>query len=220
MARRARAPCLSHLAAPVSLVDRLSARLGLLACRFEASVPVQDAGSYGLAASFAAANAKSEVVQAVPDRVPKALPARRWSATKIEMGPPTDGRSGRAQERCGGRKENDMGGSIVCGVDGSADSQAALGVAARLAERLEARLVLAHVAELALVPYAAVGRIGPRSRTSVDDACHARRAGASRRATAPATRCQARSRRRRAESGRRPSGGTARRPGRRRGRRN
>jgi nucleotide-binding universal stress UspA family protein len=54
-----------------------------------------------------------------------------------------------------------MGGSIVCGVDGSADSQAALRVAARLAERLEARLVLAHVAELALVPYAAVGRIGP-----------------------------------------------------------
>ena len=54
-----------------------------------------------------------------------------------------------------------MGGSIVCGIDGSADSQAALGVAARLAERLEARLVLAHVAELALAPYAAVGRIGP-----------------------------------------------------------
>ena len=44
-----------------------------------------------------------------------------------------------------------MGGSIVCGVDGSADSQAALGVAARLAERLEARLVLAHVAEDVLV---------------------------------------------------------------------
>ena len=54
-----------------------------------------------------------------------------------------------------------MGGAIVCGIDGSADSQAALGVAARLAERLEARLVLAHVAELALAPYAAVGRIGP-----------------------------------------------------------
>ena len=53
-----------------------------------------------------------------------------------------------------------MGGSIVCGVDGSADSQAALGVAARLAERLEARLVLAHVAEVALVPYAAVGGMG------------------------------------------------------------
>jgi nucleotide-binding universal stress UspA family protein len=50
-----------------------------------------------------------------------------------------------------------MGGSIVCGVDGSADSQAAIGVAARLAERLEARLVLAHVAEVALVPYVAVG---------------------------------------------------------------
>jgi nucleotide-binding universal stress UspA family protein len=62
----------------------------------------------------------------------------------------------------GGRKENDMGGSMVCGVDGSADSQAALGVAASLAERLEARLVLAHVAELALVPYAAVGGMGAR----------------------------------------------------------
>jgi nucleotide-binding universal stress UspA family protein len=53
-----------------------------------------------------------------------------------------------------------MGGSIVCGVDGSADSEAALGVAARLAKRLEAKLVLANVAEVALVPYAAVGGIG------------------------------------------------------------
>ena len=53
-----------------------------------------------------------------------------------------------------------MGGSIVCGVDGSADSQAALGVAARLAERLEARLVLAHVVEVAFVPRAAVGGVG------------------------------------------------------------
>jgi nucleotide-binding universal stress UspA family protein len=53
-----------------------------------------------------------------------------------------------------------MGGTIVCGVDGSADSQAALDVAARLAERLEVRLVLAHVAEVELAPYAAVGRVG------------------------------------------------------------
>jgi nucleotide-binding universal stress UspA family protein len=53
-----------------------------------------------------------------------------------------------------------MGPSIVCGVDGSADSQAALGVAASLAERFGTRLVLAHVAELALVPYAAVGGMG------------------------------------------------------------
>jgi nucleotide-binding universal stress UspA family protein len=53
-----------------------------------------------------------------------------------------------------------MGRAIVCGVDGSADSQAALGVAARLAEQLQARLVLAHVAEIALVPYSAVGGMG------------------------------------------------------------
>jgi nucleotide-binding universal stress UspA family protein len=70
------------------------------------------------------------------------------------MGPPTDGQSGLARRRWGGRKENEMSGSIVCGVDESADSQAALDVAARLAERLDARLVLAHVAESAPSPIA------------------------------------------------------------------
>jgi nucleotide-binding universal stress UspA family protein len=63
-----------------------------------------------------------------------------------------------------------LGGSIMCGVDGSPDSQAALGVAARLAERLEARLVLAHVAEVPVASYAAVGgmgasRIAPQPKT-------------------------------------------------------
>jgi nucleotide-binding universal stress UspA family protein len=50
-------------------------------------------------------------------------------------------------------------GSIVCGVDGSADSQAAVRVAARLAKRLGLKLVLVHVADFALVPYAGVGGI-------------------------------------------------------------
>lgn len=50
--------------------------------------------------------------------------------------------------------------AIVCGVDGSPDSQIALGVAARLAERLGARLVLAYVVEVASVPYAAIGGAG------------------------------------------------------------
>lgn len=47
--------------------------------------------------------------------------------------------------------------AIVCGIDGSPDSQTALGYAAELARRLEARLVLAHVVEHVPAPYAAVG---------------------------------------------------------------
>ena len=53
-----------------------------------------------------------------------------------------------------------MNGSIVCGVDGSPDSQVALEVAAQLADGLGTRLVLAHVAELAHVPYAAAAPFG------------------------------------------------------------
>jgi nucleotide-binding universal stress UspA family protein len=53
-----------------------------------------------------------------------------------------------------------MSGTIVCGVDGSADSQLALEVAAQLANRLMTRLVLAHVAEVAHVPYAAAAPFG------------------------------------------------------------
>ena len=58
-----------------------------------------------------------------------------------------------------------MGGSIVCGVDGSADSQAAAKVAAQLADRLGSTLILAHVVELAHTPFAAAhplaGMAGP-----------------------------------------------------------
>lgn len=53
-----------------------------------------------------------------------------------------------------------MSGSIVCGVDGSADSRAALKVAAELANRLGTRLVLAHVAEPAYIPYAGAAPFG------------------------------------------------------------
>jgi nucleotide-binding universal stress UspA family protein len=53
-----------------------------------------------------------------------------------------------------------MSTSIVCGIDGSADSQAALALAERLASRLGTRLVLAHVAELAHIPYAAAAPFG------------------------------------------------------------
>ena len=45
--------------------------------------------------------------------------------------------------------------TIVCGVDGSVDSEAALRVAARMADRLELKLVVAHVAEPAYLAYAA-----------------------------------------------------------------
>jgi nucleotide-binding universal stress UspA family protein len=53
-----------------------------------------------------------------------------------------------------------MNGSIVCGLDGSADSQAALEVASGLATRLGSRLVLAHVAHVAHIPYAAAYPLG------------------------------------------------------------
>ena len=53
-----------------------------------------------------------------------------------------------------------MNESIICGVDGSDDSHAALAVAARLAKRLGTRLVLAHVAEPAHISYAAAGSFG------------------------------------------------------------
>jgi nucleotide-binding universal stress UspA family protein len=43
------------------------------------------------------------------------------------------------------RKEGEVDGSIVCGVDGSPDSQRALSVAAQFARRLGARLVVANV---------------------------------------------------------------------------
>jgi nucleotide-binding universal stress UspA family protein len=50
--------------------------------------------------------------------------------------------------------------AIICGLDGSPDSQRALEVAAQLAKRLGSRLVLAHVAEVAHVPYAAAYPLG------------------------------------------------------------
>jgi nucleotide-binding universal stress UspA family protein len=62
-------------------------------------------------------------------------------------------------------------GTIVVGVDGSADSYAALSVASRLAERLDARLVLAHVgnpAYLSSGAFAATGSLGPMPRGSED----------------------------------------------------
>jgi nucleotide-binding universal stress UspA family protein len=53
-----------------------------------------------------------------------------------------------------------MDSSIVCGVDGSPDSDAALVVAAGLAGRLDVRLVLAHVAERVVTPSAHSARFG------------------------------------------------------------
>jgi len=46
---------------------------------------------------------------------------------------------------------------IVCGVDGSAHSEVALRVAAKLAERLEARLLLAQVVQSGNLPYGDAG---------------------------------------------------------------
>ena len=53
-----------------------------------------------------------------------------------------------------------MSTTILCGVDDSPDSQAALGIAASLADRLRLKLVVAHVAEPDHIPYAAAAPFG------------------------------------------------------------
>ena len=50
--------------------------------------------------------------------------------------------------------------SIVCGVDGSADSQAALAFAIDLAARLRLRLIMANVVEPSHAPYVGMGSLG------------------------------------------------------------
>jgi nucleotide-binding universal stress UspA family protein len=65
------------------------------------------------------------------------------------------------REARGDPKGGEMKKSIVCGVDGSPDSETALAVAAKLADRLGSRLVLANVVEYAYSPYATVGPMGP-----------------------------------------------------------
>jgi nucleotide-binding universal stress UspA family protein len=78
-----------------------------------------------------------------------------------EMGPQPDGGAGSLEATLVLiREEKEMNASIVCGVDGSADSQAALEVAARMSKRLGLRLVIAHVAEPAYIPYAAAAPFG------------------------------------------------------------
>ena len=61
--------------------------------------------------------------------------------------------------------------SIVCGVDGSTNSAVAITVAARMAERLGLRLVLAHVVEYVDPPYAAAGAVSASraTLTTLDD---------------------------------------------------
>jgi len=50
--------------------------------------------------------------------------------------------------------------SIVCGVDGSPDSQAALAVAIDLATRLQRRLIMANVVEPSHAPYVRAASLG------------------------------------------------------------
>jgi nucleotide-binding universal stress UspA family protein len=54
----------------------------------------------------------------------------------------------------GKKGEKRMHRSIICGVDGSTDSQAALAVAIDLAARLRLRLVMANVVEPSQSPHA------------------------------------------------------------------
>ena len=74
-----------------------------------------------------------------------------------------------------------MNTSIVCGIDGSADSQAALAFAAQLARRLGTRLVLAHVGEPAYIPYAGAAPFGGSAgRIAVEEEIHEQKEAAER----------------------------------------
>lgn len=66
-----------------------------------------------------------------------------------------------------------MSASILCGVDGSPASGAALTIAARLASRLDRRLVVAHVAEPIPFPaHAPLGRMGGHDLLTENVATH------------------------------------------------
>ncbi len=61
-----------------------------------------------------------------------------------------------------------MSDSIICGIDGSTDAPAVARVAARLAERLGLRLVVAHVGEPVQLQYAATTPYeGPSGRAAL-----------------------------------------------------
>jgi nucleotide-binding universal stress UspA family protein len=65
--------------------------------------------------------------------------------------------SGDAGEK---QRRSHMEKSIVCGVDGSVDSQVALAVATDLAERLRLRLIMANVVEPIPAPYIGGASLG------------------------------------------------------------
>jgi nucleotide-binding universal stress UspA family protein len=96
------------------------------------------------------------------------------------MGSATDGLDQITSRRCKKRKEQDMERSIVCGVDGSADSQAALAVASDLAARLRLRLIMTNVVEPSHAPYIGAASLGgamprpPLSTTEQQEAAGAR----------------------------------------------
>jgi nucleotide-binding universal stress UspA family protein len=68
----------------------------------------------------------------------------------------------RGQWRCWGEEKgrSQMEKSIICGVDGSADSQAALAAAIDLAARLRLRLIMANVVEPSHSPYVGSASLG------------------------------------------------------------
>jgi nucleotide-binding universal stress UspA family protein len=80
------------------------------------------------------------------------------------MGSATDGLHHFTRRRCKKRKEQHMKRSIVCGVDGSVDSQDALAVANDLAARLRLRLIMTYVVEPSHAPYAGVAALGAMPR--------------------------------------------------------
>jgi nucleotide-binding universal stress UspA family protein len=163
---------IAMLAAKAGVASRTRLRVGfgrleqrLVAAAREETAALVVISSDATAQSRAGANSSRRLVERAPCPVvliPSAAAGRATYAAGDEWGAqPIAAEQRRGHAGCMDANEGgEMVSSIVCGVDGSPEARAALRVAAELADRLDARLVAAHVVQ----PPAPMPGVGPTAR--------------------------------------------------------